>query len=210
MTTERDDDRLPDAWLAAARDHHLPPPAPREEMWRAIAAERERRKALRRRYRRVGWGLAFAATLVLGIGIGRVASRDRSLHGATASAPAAPGVAYRLATAQYLERTEALLTDFHAASRGGRLDPQFLASTRDLLTTTRLMLDSPEATNPHLAALLQDLELVLVQIAQLPEEPGRRQDVDMINQGLRQRSVLSRLRAATPAAGEPLAIQGVL
>ncbi len=205
MTMGRDPDRLPDTWLAAARDHHRPPTVPREEMWAAIAAERRRRAAFRRRVR---WGLALAATLVLGIGIGRLAwvagPRPET------SAAAAPGAAYRLATVQYLARTEALLTDFHAASRGRELDAQFLGSARELLTTTRLMLDSPEARDPHLTALLEDLELVLAQIAQVPAESDRRQAVDMINQGLTQRGVLGRLRAATPAAGEPLALQGAL
>ena len=209
MTTERDDDRLPDSWLEAARHHHRPPAAPREEMWAAIGAERARRKAVRIRWRRAGWGLAFAATLVLGIGLGRMLWVAGPRQAPTAAA-AAPGVAYRLATAQYLVRTEALLTDFHAASRGRGLDPQFLASARELLTTTRLMLDSPDAKDPHLTALLQDLELVLAQIAQVPAEPGERQNIEMINQGLTQRSVLSRLRAATPAAGAPLALQGAL
>ncbi len=210
MTTERDDDRLPDSWLEAARGHHRPPATPREQMWTAIAAERARRKAVRIRWRRAGWGLAFAATLVLGIGLGRVFRVAGPRQATTAAAPAAPGVAYRLATAQYLARTEALLTDFHAASKGRGLDPQFLASARDLLTTTRLMLDSPDKKDPHLTALLQDLELVLAQIAQVPAESGERQSIEMINQGLTQRSVLSRLRAVTPAAGMPLALQGAL
>jgi len=209
VTAERDDDRLPDSWLAAAREHHRPPQAPREEMWDAIAARRERRKAVRRNLRRLRWGLALAATLVLGIGIGRMGWLAGA-RPAAVTAPAAPGTAYRVVAAQYLVRTEALLTDFRAVSRGGRLDPQFVGAARDLLTTTRLMLDSPAADDPHLAALLQDLELVLAQIAQLPDEPGRQDDMDLINQDLTQRSVLTRLRAATPAAGAPARIQGAL
>ena len=126
------------------------------------------------------------------------------------AAPRGSGTAYRVVAAQYLARTEALLTDFHAESRGGRLDPRFLASAQDLLTTTRLMLDSPAADDPHLSALLQDLELVLAQIAQLPAAPGQQSDIDLINQGLTQHSVLTRLRAATPAAGAPTRTQGVL
>ena len=208
MTAERDDDRLPDSWLAAAREHHRPPPAPRAEMWDAIAARRERRKAARRNVRRLRWGLALAATLVLGIGIGRMGWLAGA-RPAAAMAPA-PGTAYRVVAAQYLVRTEALLTDFHAASRGGRLDPQFVGAARDLLTTTRLMLDSPAADDPHLATLLQDLELVLAQIAQLPDEPARQDEMNLINQDLTQRSVLSRLRAATPAPGAPARIQGAL
>ncbi len=214
MTTEeRDEEPLPEPLLGAARGYHEPPPVPRDAMWSAIVAERERRRAARRNLRRLRWGLALAATLVLGIGIGRfgwMSGSTRAPAAAGAVAPGVPAVAYRVVAAQYLVRTEALLTDFHAESRRGRLDPQFLASARDLLTTTRLMLDSPAADDPRLAALLQDLELVLAQIAQLPEEPGGRSDLDLINQGLTQRSVLTRLRAATPAAGTPTRIQGAL
>ena len=53
-------------------------------------------------------------------------------------------------------------------------------------------------------------QLVLAQIAQLPAETGRRDDIDLINQGLNQHSVLSRLRAATPAAAASTRVQGVL
>ena len=105
-----------------------------------------------------------------------------------------------------------LLTDFRAQSARGQLDPQFVAAARDLLTTTRLMLDSPAANDPRLQPLLEDLELVLAQITQLPAEPGRKNEMDLINQGLNQRSVLTRLRTATPAipAGPaPVRAQGV-
>jgi hypothetical protein len=214
MTTERDDDRLPDRLLDAARAHHAPAPTPREEMWAAIAAARARRRAARRIARPLRWGLALAATLVLGIGIGHfgwLAGPPRTAVPVAVAPPGgASGTAYRVAAAQYLARTEALLTDFRAESRRGRLDPRFLASARDLLTTTRLMLDSPAGDDPHLNLLLEDLELVLAQITQLPMEPGEQTELDLINQGMTQRSVLSRIRAATPAAGSPARTQGVL
>jgi hypothetical protein len=214
MTAEPQDDELPERVRAAARGYHLPPPTPREEMWVAIVAERERRRFAKRNLRRLRWGLALAATLVLGIGLGRLGwLSGQPGTPAPAGADAAPGgsgTAYRVVAAQYLVRTEALLTDFHAESKGGRLDPRFLASAQDLLTTTRLMLDSPAADDPHLNALLQDLELVLAQIAQLPAAPGQKSDIELINQGLTQHSVLPRLRAATPAAGAPTRTQGVL
>jgi hypothetical protein len=45
---------------------------------------------------------------------------------------------------------------------------------RDLLTTTRLLLDSPAGADPARRELLETLELVLVQIARLPraDSPG--------------------------------------
>ena len=214
MTTERDDDGLPERLRDAARHYHAPLPTPREEMWAAIAAARQRRRAVWRIARPLRWSLALAAALVLGIGIGRygwLSGPPRvAAPVALGAAGEAPGAPYRVAAAQYLSRTEVLLTDFRAESRKGRLDPQFVASARDLLTTTRLMLDSPAGDDPHLQILLQDLELVLAQISQLPAEAGAKTELDLINQGLTQRSVLSRIRAATPAAGSPARTQGVL
>src|SRR2546430_14549140 len=86
---------------------------------------------------------------------------------------------------------------------------QFSRQARDLLATTRLMLDSPAAKDARLKGLLEDLELVLAQIAQLPAS-GDREDVQSINQGLDQRSVLLRLRTANPAGPGPVRTQGAL
>jgi len=211
MTTP-DDDRLPERLHDAARGYHAPLAVPREEMWRAIAAGRAERAVARRGRQRLRWGLALAATLVLGIGIGRLAGPGGPFHAAPiAPAPAAAGFAtpYRVAAGQYLARTEVLLTDFRGASRRGRIDPEFLASARDLLTTTRLLLDSPAADDARLAALLQDIELVLAQISQLQTEPGQRDDLDLINESINQSSMLTRLRAATPGTGVPAGTEGV-
>jgi len=211
MTTERDEEPLPERLHEAARGYNQPPAVPREEMWWAISAARARRRTTRRIVRRVYWGLALAATLILGIGIGRLAfSGARSPVAVIAPAPLGSSTAYRVAAGQYLSRTEVLLTDFGTESRKGRLEPQFLASARDLLSTTRLMLDSPAADDPQLKVLLQDLELVLAQVTQLTEEPRQQGELDFINQGMTQRGVLARLRAATPAAGAPTRDQGVL
>jgi hypothetical protein len=205
MTIERDDEPLPGGWREALRGYNQPPAAPREEMWWAISAARARRRSARRIVRRAYWGLALAATLVLGIGIGRLVSRGNG------PLPAPEGsAAYSVAAGQYLARTEVLLTDFSAQSRTGRLDPKFVASARDLLTTTRLMLDSPAGAEPRLRPLLEDLELVLAQVTQLTDEPRQKGELDLINQGLTQRGVLARLRAATPAAGSPTRAQGVI
>ena len=212
MSDERDEDRLPESLRDALRGYNAPPAAPRDQMWWAISAARARRRAARRTVRGLSWGLALAAMLVLGIGIGRLIQRGaRPLPAPAGSAAvAAASEPYRVAAGQYLARTEVLLTDVTTYSRAGRLDPQFVASARDLLTTTRLMLDSPAADDPQLRVLLQDLELVLAQVTQLPEEPRQKHELDLINQGITQRAVLARLRAAAPAAGAPTRAQGVL
>lgn len=207
MTTTPDDDGLPERLHDAARGYHAPLAVPREEMWRAIAAGRERRRAARRRLR---WGLSLAAMLVLGIGIGRMVAPGGPYGSAPlATARAGAPATYRVAAEQYLTRTEVLLTDFRGEAGRGRLDPAFRASARELLSTTRLMLDSPAADDPRLAALLQDLELVLAQISQLPAEPGPSGELDLIHQSIAQSGMLTRLRAATPPAATSARTEGV-
>jgi len=214
MIDQHEDPKF-DAWLKdVAKSYHSPLPTPHEEMWKRIQETRRNRHVIEiRPWMR--WALAAAAVLVIGIGIGRWTAHQSAAVNipVVASADnARSDVAYQVAAQQYLARTEVLLTDFRAQSGRGQLDPQFIASARDLLTTTRLMLDSPAANDPRLQPLLEDLELVLAQISQLPRESGRKNEMDLINQGLNQRSVLTRLRTASPAipAGStPVRTQGV-
>src|SRR5439155_12041658 len=117
----------------------------------------------------------------------------------------APGdLAYRVAAAQYLRRTEALLTGFRSEARTGRIDVQFAGQARDLLTTTRLMLDSPAAEDPRLKSLLEDLELVLAQIAQVPRGSDRA-DLQLINQGLNNAACCCGCARRTPPGPAPCA-----
>jgi hypothetical protein len=211
------DDQFDTRLREAARDYHRPSDTPREEMWAAIEAERRRRRTaprvvvLRPAWR---WGIGMAAVLVLGIAIGRFI-RPTTAVAPTTPAPVATGrsgddVAYQVAAAQYLSRTETLLAGFRADARTGeRLDPQFEAQARELLSSTRLLLDSPAGGNPRLRPLLEDLEVVLAQIVYLPASHDTT-DVELINQGIDQRSVLTRLRTALPAASGPAHAQGVI
>jgi len=190
----------------AAQDYHRPPETPREELWRRIATVREARR--RRRViitsPWVRWGVGIAAVLALGVGIGRWTARPPGASQPVVVAGAGGdqgGLAYQVAAAQ--------LTGFRSEARSGQPDAQFARQARDLLGTTRLMLDSPAAQDARLKGLLEDLELVLAQIAQLPASGGR-DDVQAINQGLEQRSVLLRLRTANPAGPGPVRTQGAL
>jgi hypothetical protein len=210
MTEDRFEERL----RRAAQDYHRPPATPREELWRRIqaarAARRRRVSVLRSALR---WGVGIAAVLALGVGIGRWSARghesSRSPALASGAEPAST-LAYRVAAAHHLTRAEALLTGFRTETRApGAPAAQFSTQARDLLATTRLMLDSPAAQDARLKSLLEDLELVLAQIAQLPSS-GDREDVQSINQGLDQRSVLLRLRTANPAGPGPVRTQGAL
>ena len=81
------------------------------------------------------------------------------------------------------------------------------STVRQLLATNRLLLDSPAATDNRTRILLQDLELVLAQIAQLSGRPSS-PDLDFITNGLDDSGVMSRLRTAVPSGTS--ATQGVL
>ena len=200
-----------DARLAElARAVRVPPAAPREAMWEAIAAaRRERREAPRvLPLRRWGLGIGIAAALVVGVALGRFWNTSQRI----AERPVPPAtsdqdVTYRVAATQYLSRAEILLTTFRASGNAVP-DSQFHAAARDLLTLTRLMQDAPSTQrDPAFQVLLADLELVLVQIAQV-EAGTPSPDAELITQALQERGLIARLRTAipagqtTPAAGE--------
>jgi hypothetical protein len=110
--------------------------------------------------------------------------------------------AYQLTAVRHLSEAEALLTSFRTRSTTDQqMDAQLGSWARQLLSNTRLLLDSPIANDPQRRPLLEDLELVLVQIVQL--SPGSTpQDREMIEKTLRQDHVMTRLRTAIPAGSQ--------
>jgi hypothetical protein len=140
-----------------------------------------------------------------GEGTGRSAVTGvASANGLAPSAPAAATAipAYQLATVQHLSDAEALLTSFRQRSTADQqMDAQLGTWARQLLSNTRLLLDSPVANDPQRRPLLEDLELVLVQIVQL--SPGSTpQDRALIEKTLQQDHVMTRLRTAIPAGAQ--------
>jgi hypothetical protein len=108
---------------------------------------------------------------------------------------------YQLASMQHLAETEALLTAFRTDSVNRAMDPVVAKWSRDLLSNTRLLLDSPAANDPLRKHLLEDLELVLTQIVQLSNTPNANER-DMVESTIREGHVMTRLRTAIPA-GRP-------
>ncbi len=106
---------------------------------------------------------------------------------------------YQVATARHLADADALLTSFSIGSRDPQMDAQFADWAKGLLSNTRLLLDSPAGDDPRRAKLLQDLEQVLAQIAQLSPD-ARAQDRELIQGSIQQGHVMTRLRTAIPAA----------
>jgi len=118
------------------------------------------------------------------------------------SSNSASSSAYQLTAVRHLSEAEALLTSFRARSNADQqMDAQLGSWARELLSNTRLLLDSPVANDPQRRPLLEDLELVLVQIVQL--SPGSTpQDRELIEKTLQQDHVMTRLRTAIPAGSQ--------
>jgi len=192
-------ERLGSRWRVA-------PEPPLEAMWRQVEAEafapREgpRQGGGDGRWRQ--W-LPLAAMLALGVAVGQLAPRigggppvpptgvdSAGLSGLPARASSEPFVGI---ASGYLEQVAGLLVTLARETEQGQPLEHSTRQARELLATTRLMLDSPGEIDPALATLLDDLELVLVQVARLPNRPSA-PDVYLIDQALDQREVLPRLR----------------
>jgi len=202
--TERD--RFEEFVRSAINEVDPAPPVPRDEMWARIADARrfQRSRTPDRKLTWIAWPLGLAATLALGIGIGRVSVARQTVPAVSAPATVAAAPtgqagdlidsAYRVAAVEHLSRAEVLLTSVSS----GTIDPQVIRWSKEMLTTTRLMLDSPGGSDPRIRQLLEDLELLLTQIA-VSNTGGRRQsELDLIQHGIEQTDVLPRLRAVQP------------
>ena len=127
---------------------------------------------------------------------------NRDTYASASDAKAVPSgarsQAYTLATVRHFTAVEALLTSYQTAPHDARGDAEMASWARALLSQTRLLLDSPAATDPGRRKLLQDLELVLVQMTQLsPADTPI--DREMIDGSVRHSDVITRLRSAVPA-----------
>jgi hypothetical protein len=147
----------------------------------------------------VNWGVGLAAMLAVGIGIGRMTAREQLIapHPQIAAVTdVTPNrTTYQVAVAQHLSRADALLTSFRTHPKAAAPDPQLAVFARDLLTSTRLLLDSPAGDDPKVAMLLGDLELILAQIARLSVPSAEEREI--IEDGLDKTAVLPRLRATS-------------
>ena len=213
---------LPAALRDAARDYNKPPELKRTDldaMWTAIEAksfradiggrvtDRDTRvRTIARRWFSPRSVLPIAATLLLGVALGRVSTRwsnasatpDVSRRMTQAETQTVPEP-YQATTSRYLGQTAALLVALPAEWRagGGRADARLLGRAHDLLLTTRLLMDSPAADDTRIRGLLEDLELVLAQVVRLQQGGAQGlSELDLIRQALEQRDVMPRLRTA--------------
>jgi hypothetical protein len=206
------EDKL-DKLINSARETYRVPAAPDVEgMWDEIDAELDARvngtrpEGGRRVFAWKQAGLAAAAALAIGVGIGRMSAPKTDAVAMVPTATAATGVqqtAYsipeplqRTATS-YLGETAALLKELQS-NPGGAYTTQAIT----LLSTTRLLLDSPAATDEKLHGLLEDLELILTRIAMLNGTADTRsEDLQMIRSALVNRDVVPRVHSAAVIIG---------
>jgi hypothetical protein len=190
----------------AAKGYRAPPPTPRDEIWARIAARRAGQPkrpvqpidlAGRRRAPWIGPLVAIAATLLVGIGIGRVTITPVPNPEVAAAAQAArANKVVRFAAQEHFGQVNALLTDYAT----GPITEDFYADARELLARTRLLLSAEQLSDPSTRRLLEDLELLLAQVARLaPAENGQAEERELIDDNMAERAIRLRLRDAIPA-----------
>ena len=109
-------------------------------------------------------------------------------------------LAYRLVVLRHLAGSEAMITAFRSSARSGEVDAQIADWSRELLGTTRMLESSPVAQDPTMKRLLQDLDLVIVQIARYTSTgKSNPDDLDLIEQSINKRGVLTKLRSTARA-----------
>ncbi len=226
MTDEmnEDDARLRVAEADAAAAYHAPPDVvPRDAMWQAIQARRARgstlspaplpaaaeapsvsvahttRGALRRLPRWVtATGAAVAAAVAVAIVMPRVVTTPVTTVAAMADSTAG-AVAWRVASTEHFGLAESMLATLSYPSQA-QSDAQLSAWSRDLLESTRLLMDSPAGRDPKRRVLLMELELVLVQLVE--SGPTMRAEDRSVMDDLMSRSalLLTRIRTTVPAS----------
>ncbi len=220
MNDERKDDRLDEQLQEAARDYNAPPQTPREAMWAGIETRRRKRRDRDRlvrlpwwQNRKLIWPTAAAATLIIGIAVGRmtispqgqqtVVESDAGIREGSGT-PETPGSdpqgssLYQFAAAPVLSRVELLLSQYRVGETAGTNGDNFSARAARLLTETRLLLDSPAGDDRKMRHLLSDLELVLAQLVRATAD-AQNDDQEWITESMQRRSLLPRLRAQLPA-----------
>jgi hypothetical protein len=132
----------------------------------------------------------------------RLAEQSPSATGGSTSD--SDNLAYRLVMLRHIAGSEAMITAFRAAARRGEVDAQIAGWSRELLSTTRMLEASPVTQDPVMKRLLEDLDLVIVQIAQYTTTGKHNpDDLDLIEQSIDKRGVMTKLRSSLPARTLP-------
>jgi len=188
----------------AAKRWRVPVDPPLGEIWAAVEDEAFRPAARRSA---PGWsivGIAAAAALVIGAFGGSYLTRRGIVPPVANTATGLGGVRVSMspgtdpnqrAMSELIGSTAVLLASLPDETAATTLDPQISVEGARLLTTTRMLLDSPLGSDSRLRSLLQDLELVLAQVARL-EPKHRNNEMQFIQTALDEHDLVPRLRSA--------------
>lgn len=207
-----DDSKFDDFLRQGARDYNAPVPPPADAIWAAI--ERDVAQAIAppsrasRTFRAAAWmTLGIAATLLIGVAVGRRTAREPGAQVAAqvvASTPppttdsAGTGAHARAVTFEHLEEAEVFLTTVRAELKSGRADTERADRSRNLLVRTRVLLGAVPNRTPEVERLLEDLELLLAEIAALPPDRSSL-DRTLLDESMRGGNILPRIRSTLPA-----------
>jgi hypothetical protein len=108
-----------------------------------------------------------------------------------------PATPMQVASREHLVRAEALISVVAASAADMAIDSLTSRWAREMLTSTRLLLDSPAGDDPARRLLLEDLETVLVLLVQRSGAPT--DERALLDRSLERTQLLTRLR--TNAAG---------
>ena len=152
-----------------------------------------------RRLRMPRWiaAAASAAIVVIGISVWRRSPATTS-PAVVAVASDTASDAWQVASSEHFGRAETMLTTLSASPHTSG-DRELTAWSRDLLESTRLLIDSPAGRDPKRRALLLELELVLVQLVE--SGPAMRTEDRTVMDEMLSRSalLLTRIRTTVPA-----------
>ena len=158
----------------------------------------------------MGWWIGIAAALAIGLGLGRLTLGPTSLGDTVAESAVRTGSGaerstppYMLATNNHLNSAESFLTAVKTDRTSGWDNPEIGTWARSLLSRTRVLMATPAAERPEVKALLDDLELMLMQIVVTAdtEDP---QESWIVDQSLEEGDLLLRLRSAASRNDRPV------
>ena len=177
-----------------------------DALWRGVQATLQHDRAANHR-RRV-WlsaGAAIAATLVIGVVLGRWSQRREHVASPATTVAAVPSRAdsaqlaahLHASTQDYLVDADVFLTEFraglrHPAASAAVKQMDRAQRSRELLARTRLLLHGGEHQSPETVRLLQDLELLLAEIAAMPAASST--DAALLQETLHRQNILPRIR----------------
>lgn len=198
------DEQLDQLIEVAQRAYRPPPAAPLDTMWQGIRQRRSRRPASWRGMVRI---VGIAAALLLSFSLGRLSLAPKLAVQGVDDTPRVSDYAVErpmeATTTMLLGESVVLLNALPVSDSDGSANGRFALQARDLLATTRLLMDSRAAANPRVREMLEDLELVLVQIARLRTAPSH-EEMQMITETMQSQDLVPRLRsiAAGLSAGD--------